>query len=328
MKSSVLSTRIDWLCNDSSDHHQVDHSGGISNIKAPIPEHIGNIDMEVINLHLGMDIVRAVHHFSPDMAGKNLELAEVRSELAEPTLFIHSVISGQAMLIDKFTQNEFQLQVGTTMFQYTDQIHFMPKIDTSEYHEVVVLQVSRSNLNNLLGEEVANDLLTGLQLTSCPAGQTVEIPKHISSIIDTSNTLHLEGNMRITQVQANVLDYLCALSSNIIADISQKENYKRQMIKQLHNELINLDGKLPVLDELARRYSMSVKTLNDQFKEIYGQPIVRFITEQRLAQAHKALSESNVSIKTLAHRLGYSHVSHFGKAFKRQFNYTAGSLRK
>ena len=48
----------------------------------------------------------------------------------------------------------------------------------------------------------------------------------------------------------------------------------------------------------------------------------------RLAQAHSALVQSAVSIKQLAARLGYAHVSNFAIAFKRRYGYPPGSLRR
>jgi len=33
-------------------------------------------------------------------------------------------------------------------------------------------------------------------------------------------------------------------------------------------------------------------------------------------------------MKTLAHKIGYSHVNHFITAFKKKFGVTPGSLRK
>jgi AraC-like DNA-binding protein len=92
--------------------------------------------------------------------------------------------------------------------------------------------------------------------------------------------------------------------------------------------LIRLEGKLPSLDELARMFSRSARALNEEFCREYGKPIVSFISEQRLGQAHHAILETEVPLKVLAQRLGFSQVSHFSTAFRRQFGYPPGRARR
>lgn len=47
-----------------------------------------------------------------------------------------------------------------------------------------------------------------------------------------------------------------------------------------------------------------------------------------MQQAHEAILKSDVALKQLSERLGYSHVSNFSAAFKQRFGYAPGSLRK
>ena len=68
--------------------------------------------------------------------------------------------------------------------------------------------------------------------------------------------------------------------------------------------------------------------MNQAFFEKYGQSIYNFLSNQRLEQAHYGLLKTDIPMKTIAHKIGYSHVNHFITAFKNKFGVTPGSLRK
>ncbi|MFC7158130.1 helix-turn-helix transcriptional regulator [Pseudidiomarina halophila] len=66
---------------------------------------------------------------------------------------------------------------------------------------------------------------------------------------------------------------------------------------------------------MAQKYHTSAKTLNEQFKQTYGQPIYSYFNDRRLNEAHIALAQTPLPMKVLSARLGYSHVNHFINAF-------------
>ena len=96
----------------------------------------------------------------------------------------------------------------------------------------------------------------------------------------------------------------------------------------MYEELSGLQGKMPTLDDLARQYGMSARVLNEEFRKVYGVSIFVYISELRLKEAHEALLQTDVPMKTMALNMGYSHVNHFISAFGKKFGYSPGSLRK
>ena len=107
-----------------------------------------------------------------------------------------------------------------------------------------------------------------------------------------------------------------------------KERRHRARIRDLHEYLMQLDGRLPTLSELAKDFGLSARQLNMEFSTEYGQSVFAFVTAHRLEQAHVALQQTALPMKTIAGRLGYSHVNHFITAFRRKFGYPPGSLRR
>lgn len=91
---------------------------------------------------------------------------------------------------------------------------------------------------------------------------------------------------------------------------------------------MNTSGKLPTLKELATAYGVTAAKLNDEFEACYGMKIFPYITQYRIKQAHAAILNTSIPLKTLASRYGYSHVNHFITAFRKHYGYPPGELRK
>ena len=91
---------------------------------------------------------------------------------------------------------------------------------------------------------------------------------------------------------------------------------------------MNLEGKLPTLEELALKFGMSPRWLSREFVKEYGQTFYSFIVDRRLNEAHLALAKSKVKIQTISESLGYSDSSNFTIAFKNKFGYPPSHLRK
>jgi AraC-like DNA-binding protein len=52
------------------------------------------------------------------------------------------------------------------------------------------------------------------------------------------------------------------------------------------------------------------------------------MSARRLNAADLAVRDSEVALKVLANRLGYAHVNHFNRAFRRKFGHPPGRRRR
>jgi transcriptional regulator GlxA family with amidase domain len=100
------------------------------------------------------------------------------------------------------------------------------------------------------------------------------------------------------------------------------------ILRELHHYLMHLEGDMPTLKELGSKFGTSPQNLNKGFMREYGQSIYCMVTNHRLNLAHQVLVNSSLPIKTIATRMGYSHVNHFTYAFGKKFGYPPGSLRR
>lgn len=163
------------------------------------------------------------------------------------------------------------------------------------------LNVGDSALAGLIGEDLAQQLIDGLGLNLPPVVKVMPIPLHVSAPLRACLSPTLTGALKKLFAQAKVLEYLCALSTHVCAQIITVSltDRKREMVRELHDDLMQLEGKLPSLDEMAVRCGMSARWLNEAFTREYGQTIFSFITDHRLNEAHVAMREGNLPIKVI-----------------------------
>lgn len=69
----------------------------------------------------------------------------------------------------------------------------------------------------------------------------------------------------------------------------------------------------------ASEFNLSNSHLQRLFKRATGRGLKRALTEKRLLRAASLLVQTNMSVKEVAHAVGYEHTSSFTRAFERHF---------
>ena len=69
--------------------------------------------------------------------------------------------------------------------------------------------------------------------------------------------------------------------------------------------------------DLARAAMVSRSQLDARFREVLGRSPIRYLTDWRLHVARELLSTTDMTIATVAHRVGYDAEEAFSRAFKR-----------
>jgi AraC-like DNA-binding protein len=75
----------------------------------------------------------------------------------------------------------------------------------------------------------------------------------------------------------------------------------------------------PTIKELSRKAAMSESKLKKVFKSVYGLPIYEYFQKHRMQKARMMLLTGNYSIKDIGYSLGYSNLSNFTLAFKKEY---------
>ena len=79
--------------------------------------------------------------------------------------------------------------------------------------------------------------------------------------------------------------------------------------------------------QLAYRVGMSRSAFNDRFRDLVGEPPMRYLTRSRLTQAAGYLATSDRTLDDIARRCGYDSGAALSKAFKREHAMTPGAYR-
>jgi len=80
--------------------------------------------------------------------------------------------------------------------------------------------------------------------------------------------------------------------------------------------------------DLASKVSLSPAHLQRLFKQQTGAQLGGLMVERRLQKAAHLLTISNLSIKEIAHAVGYKHHSSFVRAFERRFSQAPKHFRR
>ena len=89
----------------------------------------------------------------------------------------------------------------------------------------------------------------------------------------------------------------------------------------------HLHGTPPSIDHLAREAGMSASKLKRGFKQVFGIPPYQYYLKAKMAEAKVLLQIRHYAISEVGHILGYSNLSKFSQAFKKEFGMTPRQYR-
>ena len=320
---------LEWLIAPEAPSVSFDDQVLIDWFDYPIPPEIGHGGGQAYKLLSGMMLFHGETHFTNAVRGQMVSMAEVNMTMKEPSFVVQSLIRGQALIDDLDTGRQYLYNRGNDIYRFAEHVRLKPSHDSSSTVEVATLIMGESVLAALLGEGQSKTLLKRLNLLPPPQVHIRPTPAYVTKPLHTALDPSLRGPLKTMVAQARTLEYLAALSQSVSEPTRQPaQNKDKKLAHRLHDYLTQLEGGMPTLLELASMFGRSAQLLNDDFAAEYGESIYCFMQERRFQQAHEAILKSDVALKQLSERLGYSHVSNFSAAFKQRFGYAPGSLRK
>jgi AraC-like DNA-binding protein len=99
-------------------------------------------------------------------------------------------------------------------------------------------------------------------------------------------------------------------------------------ITEVEQILLSNLSQAPTINQLAKQAAMSPSKLKKQFKDVFGFPIYEYFQKNRMQKAREMLLEGNRSVKAVGMELGFSNLSNFSLAFKKEFNELPSDLLK
>ncbi len=152
---------------------------------------------------------------------------------------------------------------------------------------------------------------------------------------DLLNALLLESDSTLLSYQNKILRIVEIFFDWLINEakyLSQKSGISRTDIEAVQK----VEGILtsehvvipPTIKELARKVAMSESKLKKVFKSVYELPVYEYFQKHRMQKARTMLLSGKFSIKDVGYTLGYSNLSNFTLAFKKEFGRLPSDLVK
>lgn len=112
--------------------------------------------------------------------------------------------------------------------------------------------------------------------------------------------------------------------------LSRWDNGRRHTgaVKRVVERVLDIADVTPTVAELAEMTALSERHLLRVFKQAKGVSLVDFIRQTRLERARQLLDATDLPLKEVAYRLGFSSHASFTTAFGREMNVTPGEYRR
>lgn len=126
---------------------------------------------------------------------------------------------------------------------------------------------------------------------------------------------------------AHVLEYLNWYLKAFNSDLEKQELNKREytQINNAREYLVSDLSNPPTIDCLAKRVGLNQSKLKKGFKQIFGKSIYAYFLAERMHKAKQLLVANSVTETAII--MGYSNISHFSSAFRKQFGVLPKEIR-
>lgn len=106
------------------------------------------------------------------------------------------------------------------------------------------------------------------------------------------------------------------------------DRYQQNTLRQVHDYMLtHLDQKVTV-QGMAERFQVSPTFLKTGFRQLYGEPVHRYLQRYRLEKAANLLQTTMLPVPEIAAAVGYASVSQFGTAFQAMHQTTPARYRR
>lgn len=118
----------------------------------------------------------------------------------------------------------------------------------------------------------------------------------------------------------------CKAAYNVSGAESFKE--KNSRLTQLRTTIFTMPEAVPSVDEMAEQLGMSRSGFQHLYKRLFGVSVMNDVIKGRTDRAKRLLSSTNLTVREIAERCGYSNEFNFMRQFKENVGKTPTEYRK
>lgn len=192
---------------------------------------------------------------------------------------------------------------------------------------------NKDQLYSLVGKTAVETLLNQIFPSVIKGNIQMPIATEYRIMLDDLWMEKNEQPLKLNYIQNRVL----LLLEQYICHMYEKKDLQGRKVKRNDDEtlrLMKVESLLvkdfavapPKIKDLSRISAMSPTKLKNDFKQLYGFPIYVYFQKNRMLKAKSLLVMGKYTIKEVGQQVGYSNLSHFASAFKKQFGYLPSSM--
>ena len=149
---------------------------------------------------------------------------------------------------------------------------------------------------------------------------TVYKPAETADLIDELMLEVVGEVLRLLWLRQQALAALANRKQSTLADLLPRLLQARQMVEARYRDDLKVEA-------VAASVGLSEFHFARLFKAAFGESLHKFMMGLRLDEARRALLDSDIAVTELSLQVGYSSLSSFIHAFKRQFGRSPGQYR-
>jgi AraC-like DNA-binding protein len=250
---------------------------------------------------------------------------------------MHFTLQGNGTMKNLISGKEYNFKTNEHNMHYTPLFsgtgQYGGSIDRYKFFEVhfttrFFFELAKDSSPSLM--QFADKIAKGNEDDLSRSNMPISFAMHqcINEIMNASFT----GGLKLLFLQSKCIELL-TLQSQMYEDADRASSSiicKPGDTDSIHfakDYLLQHAAQPPSLTELAKIAGINEFKLKQGFRALYNNTVFGYLTDFKLNQARELLV-SNLPIKEVADRLGYSSVQHFNSAFRKKFGLPPGKVKK
>lgn len=198
--------------------------------------------------------------------------------------------------------------------------------------EVQILAISIKKLHSYFGSdfgdrESVNEFLMSFRMKKYFTVKAVSAEVSVAFHQIFNNAIN--GAHKSLYLQGKVMEILSHFLQRPkeISDLEKQcpfvvDHLEMEKIREARDLIIKDLSDPPTLKDLAKAVGTNEFKLKIGFKSMFGTTVYAYLTDFRMNEARKLLSNRQLHVKDVSHRIGYANPSHFIAAYKKKFGIT------
>ncbi|PNW52058.1 UNVERIFIED_CONTAM: AraC family transcriptional regulator [Euhalothece sp. KZN 001] len=234
-------------------------------------------------------------------------------------------------------QAEYTEKSGQNYLAFLPSIEEIEKAYQEENNQIIIINLPVNFVREFISElkEIPQELKPLMEGDRAPRFHRPvgNITPMMRTVIKQILEHPYQGIIARMYLEAKVLELISLQLFQLIQQENQQPrclNLSTQEIEQVYEAQAILKTNYlqpPSIVELAQKVGLDRMKLQQGFRELFQVTPFQYLQNYRLDLARILLEEKDLTVSNVAHRIGYSNVSYFSRAFKRRFGVTPGKYR-